>query len=170
MPLHGHRGAPRRCNAGALPGQHSTAGLGGVVPLKAMTETHDTGANARDGRDEPDSQEPSDSDDPTPTVHELTGFQRDLLAVLVVRTDADEETPGQRVKEALEARGYEDVNHGRLYPNLDGLAEDGLIRKDALAYDRRTNEYRPTERGRELVTRYAAALADDVGLETEGSA
>jgi PadR family transcriptional regulator PadR len=101
------------------------------------------------------------------TICDLTGFQRDLLAILVSRTDADAETPGQRIKDDLEVRGYRDINHGRLYPNLDELAERGLIEKERAAYDNRTNSYRPSERGRELIEHYATTLASDVGLETE---
>jgi DNA-binding PadR family transcriptional regulator len=100
-------------------------------------------------------------------ICDLTGFQRDLLAVLVARTDAGAETPGQRIKEDLQARGYLDINHGRLYPNLDDLAERGLVEKERAAYDNRTNSYRPSERGRELIENYARTLASDVGLETE---
>jgi DNA-binding PadR family transcriptional regulator len=105
---------------------------------------------------------------PESLVYTLTGFQRDLLAVLVARTDAGDETPGQRIKEDLEARGYAEINHGRLYPNLDGLADRDLVEKEPFAYDRRTNAYRPSQRGRELIEHYATTLASDVGLETEG--
>jgi PadR family transcriptional regulator PadR len=136
-----------------------------------MTERNTAGAqSARDDRDAPDSEEPSDSDNAVPAAPDLTGFQRDLLAVLVARTDADAETPGQRIKDDLESRGYAGINHGRLYPNLDDLTESGLVEKETGAYDERTNAYRPTERGRELIEAHAVRLADDVGLETEGSA
>jgi|GEM_PF-407321 len=100
-------------------------------------------------------------------ISNLTGFQRDLLAILVARVNAGAETSGQRIKEDLEARGYPDINHGRLYPNLDDLADRGLIEKQRAAYDERTNAYRPSESGRELIEQYAAALASDVGLDTK---
>jgi DNA-binding PadR family transcriptional regulator len=102
------------------------------------------------------------------TVCDLTGFQRDLLAVLIARIEAGVETPGQRIKDDLQARGYHNINHGRLYPNLDDLADRGLVEKEEAAYDNRTNSYRPSKRGRKLIEHYASTLASDVGLETKG--
>jgi len=71
----------------------------------------------------------------------FTRFQLDLLAVL----DADARY-GLAVKDALEAHYDDEVNHGRLYPNLDDLIERGLVSKRAL--DDRTNEYALTDAGR----------------------
>lgn len=42
-----------------------------------------------------------------------------------------------------------DVNHGRLYPNLNALIEMGLVEKSAL--DRRTNESALTEAGHDVI-------------------
>jgi DNA-binding PadR family transcriptional regulator len=70
----------------------------------------------------------------------FTRFQIDLLAVL----DA-EARHGLGVKDVLEAHYDDDVNHGRLYPNLDDLVERGLVSKRAL--DDRTNEYALTDAG-----------------------
>lgn len=42
-----------------------------------------------------------------------------------------------------------EVNHGRLYPNLDELVERDLIAKSEL--DKRTNEYEFTDDGYELL-------------------
>jgi PadR family transcriptional regulator PadR len=81
-------------------------------------------------------------------MHDLTGFQRDLLVVI-----AGLEGPhGLAIKEELEAYYESDVNHGRLYPNLDELVEKGLVEKGEK--DRRTNIYHLTKRGeRELDAR-----------------
>ena len=77
---------------------------------------------------------------------DLTAFQRDILWLLVRRDGADY---GLAIKEALEQCGYGHVNHGRLYPNLDTLEENGLIEKSAL--DERTNEYALTDEAERLL-------------------
>ena len=81
-------------------------------------------------------------------MHDLTGFQRDLLIVIA----GLEEPHGLAIKEELEDYYESDVNHGRLYPNLDELVSKGLVEKGQK--DRRTNVYRLTARGdRELSAR-----------------
>ena len=81
-------------------------------------------------------------------MHDLTGFQRDLLFVI-----AGLDNPhGLRVKEELEAYYDVEINHGRLYPNLDALVAKSLVEKGQ--QDRRTNYYAITRRGeRELEAR-----------------
>ena len=75
-------------------------------------------------------------------MHDLTGFQRDLLYVI-----ADLEEPkGLAIKDELEGYYGTEINHGRLYPNLDSLVEKGLVEKGQI--DRRTNSYALTARGR----------------------
>ena len=81
-------------------------------------------------------------------MHDLTGFQRDLLYVIA----GLKEPHGLAIKEELEEYYEAEVNHGRLYPNLDTLVEKGLVEKGQL--DRRTNFYTLTRRGeRELDAR-----------------
>jgi PadR family transcriptional regulator PadR len=75
-------------------------------------------------------------------MHDLTGFQRDLLVVIA----GLDEPHGLAVKEELEEYYGTEVNHGRLYPNLDELVEKGLVEKGQK--DRRTNVYHLTQRGR----------------------
>jgi len=74
-------------------------------------------------------------------MYDLTGFQRDLLIVIAGLEDPH----GLAVKEELEDYYESDVNHGRLYPNLDELVSKGLVEKGRK--DRRTNVYRLTARG-----------------------
>jgi PadR family transcriptional regulator, regulatory protein PadR len=72
----------------------------------------------------------------------LTAFQRDALYVI-----AGLDGPhGLAIKEKLEEYYVKEVNHGRLYPNLDTLVNKGLVNKGK--YDNRTNVYTLTERGR----------------------
>lgn len=71
----------------------------------------------------------------------LSAFQRDLLIVI-----AGERHSGLEIKRVLDADRYERINHGRLYSNLNGLVDDGLVNKGSR--DARTNEYRLTDDGR----------------------
>jgi DNA-binding PadR family transcriptional regulator len=76
------------------------------------------------------------------TMHDLTGFQRDLLYVIA----GLDEPHGLAIKEELEDYYEKEIHHGRLYPNLDTLVEKGLVEKGEK--DRRTNVYTLTRRGR----------------------
>jgi len=75
----------------------------------------------------------------------LTGFQRDILRIL------DREGPlyGLAIKAGLEAYTGSEVNHGRLYPNLDTLVDEGLIAKSER--DQRTNDYALSDEAEQLL-------------------
>ncbi len=74
-------------------------------------------------------------------MHDLTGFQRDLLYIITGLDDPH----GLAVKDELENYYESEIHHGRLYPNLDTLVEKGLVEKGEL--DKRTNVYTVTRRG-----------------------
>lgn len=81
-------------------------------------------------------------------MHDLTGFQRDLLYIVA----SLEEPHGLAIKESIEEYYGAEVHHGRLYPNLDELVDKGLVEKGEK--DRRTNSYEISQRGdRELEAR-----------------
>jgi len=81
----------------------------------------------------------------TPGVaKELTAFQQNILTIL-----AEEPRYGLAIKRELESYYDSEVNHGRLYPNLDELVEMGLVEKSEL--DKRTNQYALTDEGYEAV-------------------
>ncbi|MDY6775472.1 MAG: PadR family transcriptional regulator [Halobacteria archaeon] len=86
-------------------------------------------------------------------MRDLTAFQRKIVQVL-----AEESMYGLAIKRELENYYGDEVNHGRLYPNLDELVELGYLRKNEL--DKRTNEYELTEKG-------AERLADEMRWEIE---
>jgi len=72
-------------------------------------------------------------------MHDLTGFQRDLIYTI----SGVDEPYGLAIKKALQEYRKEEVNHGRLYPNLDTLVEKEYV--DKRAKDRRTNLYTLTD-------------------------
>ena len=78
-------------------------------------------------------------------MDDLTGFQRDILYV----TAGLDEPHGLAVKDELEDYYESEIQHGRLYPNLDTLVEKGLIEKGEI--DKRTNSYTLTEKGYEVL-------------------
>lgn len=78
-------------------------------------------------------------------MDDLTGFQRDLLYVIA---GADRPS-GQDVKEEIEGYYSGEINHGRLYPNLDTLVNKDLVEKGQL--DRRTNYYAITDAGERAI-------------------
>lgn len=81
-------------------------------------------------------------------MHDLTGFQRDLLYVVSGRDDPH----GLEIKDELEDYYEKEIHHGQLYPNLDALVDKALIEKGK--QDRRTNYYDVTARGqREIEAR-----------------
>ena len=82
---------------------------------------------------------------------ELTAFQQNILVIL-----AEEPRYGLAIKRELESYYSDEVNHGRLYPNLDDLVELGLVEKSEL--DKRTNQYELTEDGK-------TAVLDQLGWE-----
>lgn len=80
----------------------------------------------------------------TSTARNLTAFQTNILTIL-----SEEAMYGLAIKRQLEDYYGEEVNHGRLYPNLDTLVEKGYVEKSEL--DKRTNQYELTEEGLAVV-------------------
>lgn len=82
------------------------------------------------------------------TYAALTGFKRDLLWTLF--HEEDHEAYGLKVKRQLEPLYGTEINHGRLYPNLDDLVQADLIAKSKR--DKRTNNYALTDAAVALLT------------------
>jgi DNA-binding PadR family transcriptional regulator len=92
---------------------------------------------------------------------DLTGFQRELLAVI-----ADLDSPkGLAVKQQLEEYHSKQLHHGRLYPNLDTLVDKGLVKKGTK--DRRTNSYEITKRGQRELNAHAHWFIQKVATESK---
>jgi DNA-binding PadR family transcriptional regulator len=82
------------------------------------------------------------------TIHQLTGFQRDLLYCIV----GLDRPSGQSIRETLEEQTGREITHGRLYPNLDTLVNRGLVSKGEI--DRRTNYYAISDAGTDALRAY----------------
>ncbi len=98
---------------------------------------------------------------PDPGIaRELTAFQQNILTIL-----AEDARYGLAIKRELESYYDSEVNHGRLYPNLDDLVEMGLVEKSEL--DKRTNEYGLTEEGIEAVFGQLAWVFSNVATDDD---
>lgn len=75
-------------------------------------------------------------------MESLTAFQRDILYVVSGLDNPN----GIEIKNELEKYYDSEVNHGRLYPNLDDLTEEEFLQKGMR--NRRANEYMMTDQGR----------------------
>lgn len=90
---------------------------------------------------------PSDEEVQNESYRQLTAFQRDLLVVISQLETRSEDAPyGLGIKHEIEDYYGTNVNHGRLYPNLDTLVEEGLVEKGK--HDERTNSYQLTVAGK----------------------
>ncbi|WP_049920268.1 PadR family transcriptional regulator [Halobiforma nitratireducens] len=99
-----------------------------------------------------------------PAANDLTKFQTRILEILAVKP-----LYGLAIKRRLQTYYQEEVNHGRLYPNLDELIENGLVEKSEL--DKRTNEYALTDLGRRVVefeANWAQQRLEGEDVETAG--
>lgn len=92
-------------------------------------------------------------------LHDLTAFQRDALLVLAGWNG--EPPKGTALKNELDRLYGKEVNHGRLYPNLDTLVDRGLVSKGRK--DDRTNSYALTGRGRRELEAYREWVNGQVG-------
>ena len=78
-------------------------------------------------------------------MYELSSFQRDLLYCVAALNGPS----GLEIGRELAEYSSTEVNHGRLYPNLNDLIEKGLLSKDEK--DGRTNLYELTPLAIELI-------------------
>ena len=112
----------------------------------------DDAAPSTGGEEQAESVEFEDYSLPT----DLTAFQLNTLYVVQRLTP----TEGVAIQDALEQLYSEPINHGRLYPGLDRLAEKGLITKQTKESDNRRNEYAITGRGKWAAEEYSQFVQD----------
>jgi DNA-binding PadR family transcriptional regulator len=96
-------------------------------------------------------------------ARELTAFQQNILTIL-----AEEPRYGLAIKRELESYYDSDVNHGRLYPNLDDLVEMDLVEKSEL--DKRTNQYELSEQGYNAVLDQLEWMFDRLATDADRAA
>lgn len=93
---------------------------------------------------------------------ELTRFQQQVLSALGEVEKSGEHKyhvpHGLAVKDKLEASEYlgEEVQHGRMYPNLDALADNDLIEKQEV--DNRTSGYTVSARGAQYLVKTGSQM------------
>lgn len=85
--------------------------------------------------------------EPLARLVDLTAFQRDILWAMSHRGAMK----GLAVKDEIEKYYDEEINHGRVYQNLDALVEAGFVSKSAR--DKRTNEYKLTADAKQALQR-----------------
>ena len=98
---------------------------------------------------------------------DISTFQQEVLLAIATLQGDHTASYGLAIKRQLEDVYTSEVNHGRLYPNLDELVSDGLVEKTAL--DKRTNEYTLTEHGEQFLCEQRdrlAAILDDYHAES----
>ena len=99
---------------------------------------------------------------------ELSGFKRDAI-VAALRlggspgSEPEDRPYGLGIKRELEIIRDVEVNHGRLYPNLDDLVDAGLMSKGER--DKRTNTYHVTQAG---VDAFEGYLGHYAGISPAG--
>ena len=89
---------------------------------------------------------------------QTTAFKYEVL----VAAAALDEPSGQDIRRWMEHNANptltDDVNHGRLYPNLDDLVEAGLLQKGE--QNKRTNYYALTDAGRDQLAARGALFGE----------
>jgi len=89
---------------------------------------------------------------------QTTAFKYEALAAVAALT----EPSGQDIRRWMEHNQNPTttahVNHGRLYPNLDELVDDGLLEKGE--QDARTNYYALTDAGRHRLAARGALFSE----------
>lgn len=81
-------------------------------------------------------------------MFDLTKFQRDMLLVI----SGTEDLHGLGIESRMKNLYSTEINHGRIYPNLDTLVEKGYLNKGEI--DRRTNFYETTDEGDRVIGEY----------------
>ena len=89
---------------------------------------------------------------------QTTAFKYEVL----VAAAALDEPSGQDIRRWIEQNQNptltDDVNHGRLYPNLEKLVDDGLLQKGE--QNKRTNYYVLTDAGRDQLAARGALFGE----------
>lgn len=93
--------------------------------------------------------------DPAEIAADLSKFQVRCLATI-----AQQDRYGLGIKREVETYYKREQNHGRLFPNLDKLADLGLLEKGQR--DRRTNNYTITQLGEAVLEHELEWLVEQI--------
>lgn len=92
---------------------------------------------------------------------DLTGFQRDILYVAA----SLDEPHGACIKDELEAYHETPIHDGHFYPNLDVLADQGLV--DKRTKSQRANTYLLTDHGYDMLRDRHAWKCRQLGIDSD---
>ena len=131
-----------------------------------MSDQPIAGQKARTDGDVPHLEKPAAADGGTAATNgigahripEFSGFRRDILILLALSGP----TNGRGLLEDLSSFRDEDVNDGRLYPNLNALVDKGLVEKRENYHDLRSHQFRLADRGCQCLREHAQRLAGAV--------
>lgn len=98
-------------------------------------------------------------------VTELTAFRRDILAAIYKLSRENDYPKGQTVRHVLEDGGYDAVQGGHLYPEINALVEDGYLEKTDHPTDKRANAVTLTQRGHDALRQQALWVGDTLDLD-----
>lgn len=104
-----------------------------------------------------------DADEQIFPSEENTQLQIEILAALMGLEG--KHASGQEIKDRLTGTALPSLNHGRLYPNIDGLVENGYVSKGEL--DGRTNWHELTDDGKRVLRSQIAILCELMGGDPE---
>jgi DNA-binding PadR family transcriptional regulator len=95
---------------------------------------------------------------------ELSDFRRDILLTLA----RSQPTNGSGLLADLSTLRDEQVNGGRLYPNLNALVDAGLVEKRENYHDDRSHEFRLDDQGRRALRDHAQRVTGAVNALGQG--
>lgn len=93
--------------------------------------------------------------DDSPSLERLTGFQRDVLAVIV--NLSQQQLNGVTIKQELTVHYDEEINQARLYQNLRDLIDKGYVKTRPI--DGRTKAYQVSQAGHDWLDTYQEWIA-----------
>lgn len=103
----------------------------------------------------------------TVSFTDLTGIQRDVLRTIsFLAKESDEPVRGIDVHaDVCDIGGEGSIRKSRVYDNLDGLTDKGLLEKHLGYPDGRSNSFRLTVRGERVLAEYLEHMRADLARQ-----
>lgn len=102
---------------------------------------------------------------PDSTWYDLTALQRDILEALAGLEQEMTDVHGLAIRDELETRYDDLINHSTVYQRVDELEAAGLVEVDRKTANLRRNSYKLTTAGRDLLQKHTRAVGGAVDLE-----